>query len=394
MDSPSRRQQNWPWWPLLPLYPYGNRCTIRRALIPGHVWSFEQLQGIFHVVVPIRMVVVSVPGGLLAYAPVAPTRTCLALMRELEAIHGPLLAIVLPSSSGLEHKLPVPAFARAFPGAAVWVTPKQWSFPLNLPLRTLGFPASRTRVLFEQGLPFPTVLDWQRLGPIDIELGWFCEASCFHRPSGSLLVTDGLIALDDVLPELLNADPTAVLFHARESGREPLRDTPERRRRGWQRLLLLSLYLRPDCLELPPLSSCLGDALAPGLRNRRSYFGLYPFRWRDDWQDCVHRVVRGGTPQVAPILERLVFPRRRAAMAHWLAALADLPATQLVPCHFRAPVPLAKDSLRQVLENWCRGPRQDDASISGFLQRLDRTLVAAGLVSGEEDVLLGGRVVD
>ena len=68
--SPSRA---WPWWPLLPLYPYGQRRTLIRELIPAQVWSFEQLQGVFYVAVPIRMTVLRVQGGLMLYAPVPPT---------------------------------------------------------------------------------------------------------------------------------------------------------------------------------------------------------------------------------------------------------------------------------------------------------------------------------
>ena len=55
---------NWPWWPLLPLYPYGKKHTLFRELIPNQVWSFEQLQGLYYVAVPIRLTVVKVDGGL------------------------------------------------------------------------------------------------------------------------------------------------------------------------------------------------------------------------------------------------------------------------------------------------------------------------------------------
>ena len=57
--------QHWPWWPLLPLYPYGRRPTLVRELVPGQVWSFEQLQGIFYVAVPIRMTVLRLREGLM-----------------------------------------------------------------------------------------------------------------------------------------------------------------------------------------------------------------------------------------------------------------------------------------------------------------------------------------
>ena len=106
-------EQFWPWWPLLPLYPYGRRRTLVRELIPEQLWSFEQLQGVFYVAVPIRMTVARVRGGLLLYAPVAPTAEVRRALLDLEQRYGPVRSIVLPTASGLEHKLPVPAMARA-----------------------------------------------------------------------------------------------------------------------------------------------------------------------------------------------------------------------------------------------------------------------------------------
>jgi hypothetical protein len=132
---------------LLPLYPYGCRPTLVRELVPDRVWSFEQLHGVWYVAVPIRMTVVRVEDGLLLYAPVPPTPELLGELRALEQRIGPVRAIVLPTASGLEHKLPVPAMARAFPKATVWVSDAQWSFPVRLPSPWLGFPRDRTRVL-------------------------------------------------------------------------------------------------------------------------------------------------------------------------------------------------------------------------------------------------------
>ncbi len=53
--------QRWPWWPLLPLYPYGRRRTLFSELIPGQLWSLEQLQGVYYVAVPVRLTVAKVP---------------------------------------------------------------------------------------------------------------------------------------------------------------------------------------------------------------------------------------------------------------------------------------------------------------------------------------------
>ncbi|MEL7039744.1 MAG: DUF4336 domain-containing protein, partial [Cyanobacteria bacterium J06592_8] len=142
------RDFSWPWWPAAPLYPYGQRRTLRREVIKDTLWTFDQLQGILYVVVPIRMTVVKLEqGGLLVYAPVAPTPECIRLVRELVTRHGDVKYIILPTTSGIEHKVFVGPFARQFPQAHVFVAPRQWSFPLNLPLSWLGLPRNRTHIL-------------------------------------------------------------------------------------------------------------------------------------------------------------------------------------------------------------------------------------------------------
>ena len=94
-------------------------------------------------------------GGLLVYAPVAPTVECVRLVNELVTKHGDVKYIILPTSSGLEHKVFVGPFARCFPQAQVFVAPHQWSFPVNLPLSWLGFPQKRTQVLPEDSSQSP-----------------------------------------------------------------------------------------------------------------------------------------------------------------------------------------------------------------------------------------------
>lgn len=379
-------RQRWPWWPLLPLYPYGRRRTLIRELIPGQVWSFEQLQGVFYVAVPIRMTVVRLRQGLLLYAPVAPTAEVLAALRHLEQLHGPVRSIVLPTSSGLEHKLPVPAMARAFPQAQVWVTPRQWSFPLPLPLSWLGFPLGRTRVLFEQGLPHQDELHWQALGPLDLGLGSFVEAACLHRASGCLLVCDGLVAIGDQPPEIFSADPRPLLFHARERGDEPLADTPERRQRGWWRLVLFASYLRPEQLQVPGWGEVLAQAFRPGLRRPEAYFGLYPFRWSQAWEVEFRALVPEGEPviQVAPVLERLVLPRTRMALLQWLGQLAQLQELRwLVPAHYEAPIPCDGPALAALAEAIEERPWAPDQGSWRYLARIDSTLLKLGVVPAE-----------
>ena len=89
---------DWPLWPALPIAPYGQRKTVMREAVPGKVWTFDQMLGIFYVHVPIRMTVVAMEqGGLFVYAPVAPTAELRAMLQPLVDAHGPVKHVVLPS---------------------------------------------------------------------------------------------------------------------------------------------------------------------------------------------------------------------------------------------------------------------------------------------------------
>jgi hypothetical protein len=382
MSTRSIADQRWNWWPLLPLYPYGRRRTLVRELIPHQLWSFEQLQGVFYVAVPIRMTVARVPGGLMLYAPVAPTREVLQALRDLEQLHGPVRSIVLPTASGLEHKLPVPAMARAFPEAEVWVTPGQWSFPVQLPLGWLGFPVRRTRVLGEDGTPHSDALEWISLGPIDLGLGRFQELACLHRASGALLLTDALVAINTEPPEVFELDPTPLLFHARDRGDQPLQDSPELRRRGWQRLALFASYLRPAALEVPRLGTLLQQAFRPGCRNARSYFGLYPFDWSSSSAEAFAELQpQPGQLRIAPVLERLVFPRTQGLIVAWLRQLAGLEELRwVVPSHYEAPVACSAERLQALADELEQRQWAPSEGNWAYLAGIDQALLRLGVV--------------
>ena len=70
--------------------------------------------------------------------PLPPTGELLSKLHELVDEHGPVKTIVLPTASGLEHKISLPSLARYFPNATLWIAPGQWSFPFQFPLDWLG----------------------------------------------------------------------------------------------------------------------------------------------------------------------------------------------------------------------------------------------------------------
>ena len=341
---------SWKFWLTLPIYPYGKRRSLLTEVMPNMVWTIDQVQGIFYVVVPIRMTVVKLEaGGLLVYAPVAPTPECIGLMNALVAAHGEVKYIILPTISGLEHKVFVGPFARCFPSAQVFVAPHQWSFPLNLPLSWLGFPPDRTHTLppNPQDAPFASEFDYAILGPVHLGPGRFAEVAFFHRRSHTLLVTDTLVSVPAEPPAIVQLDPYPLLYHAKEDGSDRVEDTPETRRKGWQRVALFALFFRPSALTTVDLIPSIRAAFKAGDRSRKAYFGWFPFQWSDNWQQSFAALRGGGRLFVAPILQTLILNRAPQATLEWSDRVAEWDFNQVIPCHFDAPVAVTPSQFRQ-----------------------------------------------
>lgn len=390
-QPPRSRDWSWQFWPAVPLYPYGQRQTVRREVVPGQIWTFDQAQGIFYVVVPIRMTVVRLEaGGLLVYAPVAPTPECRRLLAELIAEHGEVKYIILPTVSGLEHKVFVGPFARCYPQAQVFVAPNQWSFPLNLPLSWLGFPAGRTQVLSGDRLPFSNEFACEILGPIALGLGPFGEVALYHERSRTLLVADTVFSIPEMPPEILECDPYPLLFHAREDAFDGVKDSREARIRGWQRICLFAAYFQPSTLEVVETGPAFREAFAAPNRSKSNYFGLYPFRWKPTWSESFAVLRSGGRLLVPPILRSLVFNRAPEETIAWAQRVSRWPFERIIPCHLDAPIAATPAEFRQAFEV-LRHPEASDLPPEEFeaLQGIDKRLVAAKVA--QPPVVIGDR---
>jgi Domain of unknown function (DUF4336) len=346
------RPEDWSWafWLAAPLYPYGKRRTICSEVVKETIWTFDQLQGILYVVVPIRMTVIKLEaGGLLVYAPVAPTPECVRLMNELVAAHGEVKYIILPTASAIEHKVFVGPFARKFPTAQVFVSPHQWSFPVNLPLSWLGFPAARTVRLPQDShtVPFADEFDYAILGPIHLGLGIYEEVAMLHKRSRTLLITDAVLSVPAEPPAIVQLDPYALLFHAKDTAFDRVEDTPENRLKGWQRVSLFSFYFRPSALTVIKFGQAVRDALKAADRSQKAYFGLFPFAWKASWHQSFEALRGNGRLFVAPILQRLILNRNPAEAIAWADRVAGWDFQRIIPCHFAAPLDVAPSQFRQ-----------------------------------------------
>ncbi|ARV60383.1 hypothetical protein BZZ01_18670 [Nostocales cyanobacterium HT-58-2] len=343
------RDWSWPFWPAVPVYPYGKRRTLRREIVPDTIWTFDQLHGILYTIVPIRMTIVKLSAnGLLVYAPIAPTTECVRLVNELVAKHGDVKYIILPTSSGLEHKVFVGPFARCFPQAQVFVAPHQWSFPFNLPLSWLGFPQKRTQVLPEDSnqAPFADEFDYAVLD-INLGRGSFVEVAVLHKRSRTLLVTDSIQSVPEEPPAIVQLDPYPLLFHARENAFETIEDNEANRRKGWQRISLFAIYFRPSALEITGLGQALRDAMKAPVHSAKAYFGLFPFRWKENWKQSFDALRGNGRLFVAPILQTLILPQAPTQVLNWADKIAAWDFGRIISCHFDSPIEASPHQFRR-----------------------------------------------
>ncbi|HEY9812367.1 MAG TPA: DUF4336 domain-containing protein [Candidatus Sericytochromatia bacterium] len=388
--QPQDHPKDWLWrfWPLVPLYPYGKRRTICREVVKNTIWTFDQIQGILYTIVPIRMTVVKLfSGGLLVYAPVAPTPECIRLVKELVAVHGDVKYIILPTSSGLEHKVFVGPFARYFTQAQVFVAPSQWSFPFNLPLTWLGFPKNRTHLLpvDSNQAPFASEFDYAVLD-LNLGRGSFVEVAMFHKNSHTLLVTDSVISVSEDPPAITQLDPYPLLFHARDNASEVIEDNATNRRKGWQRISLFAVYFSPSALEMTKFGQALRDAFKAPNRSIKAYFGLFPFRWKENWKQSFEALRGGGRLFVAPILQTLILPQAPMQVINWASQVASWDFNQIIPCHFDAPIAATPREFRQAfafLEKknaMSENPPLPEVDCK-FIQELEANLLKLGIAT-------------
>ena len=382
MAAMTKREWAWRFWFTVPIYPYGTRRTLRTEVVPDMIWTFDQLQGIFYVVTPIRMTVVKLAaGGLLIYAPVAPTRECIQLVNELVIIHGEVKYIILPTISGVEHKTFVGPFARHFPTAQVYVAPGQWSFPLNLPLSWLGFPIGRTHFLTTDAAPFHTDFDHAILGPLDLGLGKFGEVALYHRQSHTLLLTDTIVVVPEQPPAIAQLDPTPLLFHAKNSGVDVVTDTAINRQIGWQRIALFAFYFRPSALQIVEFWQSIREVRAAIDRSKPAYWGWFPFRWQETWPQSFAILRSDGRPFVAPILQTLILNRAPQTTLAWVDHVASWDFQRIIPCHFESPIAVTPLQFRQAFT--FLKPHSDANALPeadfALLRQIDEQLIQRGI---------------
>ncbi|KAL3159305.1 hypothetical protein ABBQ32_011259 [Trebouxia sp. C0010 RCD-2024] len=293
-----------------PLGPLFARQTVRCEVEPGTIWCFEQehsLAGI-NVATTIRMTVVKLKNGdLLVYAPVAPTRECLDLLKELG---GPVKHIVL-TTHAYEHKVFVAPFQRKFPDARVYVPPNLWSFPLNLPLPLLGIFNAQVMTSDDMELPWSDELS-HKVFCSKIGLAPYIEVALHHRKAKVLMVTDAVVYIPEDPPEVVNRDRLqragednlfVRLLYAKDKPQIP-KTLDEQEKLGWKRMALLISYFSPEHLRDPVTFPIIEGRLI-----------------------------------VMPVVQTLCFAKCPGATRKWIDAITqEWDFNRVISAHFSAPV--------------------------------------------------------
>ena len=339
-------------WPALPVAPYSRRKTIRRQ-IKDDVWVFDQIIGIYYVHVPIRMTVIRGETGLLVYAPVAPTKECLSLLEELIQQYGPVQTIILPSVA-VEHKVLAGPFARKFPDASFYVVDQQYSFPLPLPSLWLGLPR-RARPLPRSG----SVQEGFKHEVLTVKPGpgsYFQDVALYHVKSKTLCVCDAVLSVTAEPPQILVAEPEyrrALLFHARDEPLELVEDTPEMRRKGWRRIVLLFNFFIPGSVQAD-----IGLAPLKALRKYEyGWGGWQPFAWREeDEVRSFERYSKNGKLALLPIIQ-IILNRGVAddSLKTWVDRVCGWDFDTVVPAHLDAPVKATPADFREPFQFYKSG---------------------------------------
>jgi hypothetical protein len=364
-SPPSLPFTSWPLgkvaFSLLPLAGTSTRrATVEETIVPETLWTHDQIQGIVNVNVPVRMTTIRLrDGGLWVHNPVAPTPQLLQMIKRLEEQYGAVKHVVL-GSVALEHKATFGPFCQEFPQATVWIQPGQWAFPLDLPIDALGV-TQKGKQLRE--LPVPgrhasnsifrasekygppewiNEIQYEVLGPLEFEsVGAFSESAFFHKATKTLLVTDTVVSVDRNPPRIIEEDPRALLFHARDNITEIVADTPENRQRGWRRMVQFGLVFFPSQITVVPVGEALREArnIDPSMRNLGDGavpLNLYPWKWDGNSDERnFDAISENGALFCPPILTKLILDREPKKTLDWvdrvIQRFGDM--KRIIPCH-------------------------------------------------------------
>ena len=148
-------------------------------------------------------------------------------------------------------------------------------------------------------------------------------------------------------------------------------------------MVLFASYLRPEKLKIPKIKEIFENSFKPKLRNKKSHFGIYPFSWQKGWELSAKKLVGKRTPliQIAPVIERLVFPRAQKVYLTWLNKIESLDGISwLISAHYCGKIRFTKYEIKALKNKINNSVWAGDENDFGFLAWLDQKLLKIGVV--------------
>ena len=136
-------------------------------------------------------------------------------------------------------------------------------------------------------------------------------------------------------------------------------------------------------MEIPKIKEIFGNSFQPNLRNKRAHFGIYPFSWQQGWESSALKLLGKNEPklQVAPVLERLIFPRAKETLLEWLDQLNNFKGMKwLVSAHFSPLVPINRNRISRLKNEISNKSWASSEGNFRFLGGVDKRLLKLGVV--------------
>ena len=167
-------------------------------------------------------------------------------------------------------------------------------------------------------------------------------------------MTDAVIEINDEPPPILQEDPTALLYHARDDLNEVVTDTAEARRRGWRRIVQFGLYFYPSAIDVrlgsiaADLASQPKEMLQLADTEGALPFGIRPWAWARDDRPNVE-ALKGGL-LCAPILQAIILNRFPDETKQWVDNVCEWKFKRVIPCHLANDVAAGPDDFRRAFD--------------------------------------------
>jgi hypothetical protein len=294
----------------------------------------------------------------------------------------------------LEHKATLGPFAQYFSRATVWIQRGQWSFPAELLMEFLGVTQTddKLRILpssqyvhgeiseeeevasiregryrywywyWARKRPVPewaADIDYETLSPLKFRsVGAYSETAFYHKATKTLIVTDCVCSVTKTPPKVIQEDPRAMLYHARDTIDDVVVDDEATREKGWRRMVQFGLVFFPSQIDVVPVGRAIAEAgrIDPSMKSLGVGGvpgNLYPWTWHDNDADLANfnAISQDGKLFCPPILTKLILDREPVKTLEWVDRITKrFGFTHVIPGHLNNYVKASPKEFKEAFD--------------------------------------------